>query len=215
MAKRESTFKNMLLALFVVSFISSGALGFVYEVTKEPIRLVEINRKNDAIREVVKTFENDPYADVFKVAAGKDSLVFYPAKVNGETIGMAVETFTMKGFSGLISLMVGFNMDGTINRIAVLGHQETPGLGDKIDISKSDFPLQFEGKDPATFKLLVKKDMGDVDAITASTISSRAYCDAVQLAYDSFMQWKKDGNNSSTGREDVVVNDSLKVTNGN
>ena len=87
--------------------------------------------------------------------------------------------------------MVGFDNDGKIIDIVVLKHSETPGLGDKMKKDKSDFSLQFMGKDPATFKLAVKKDMGDVDAITASTISSRAYCDAVQRAYDKFMEVKK------------------------
>ena len=82
--------------------------------------------------------------------------------------------------------MVGFNVDGTIKGISVLSHTETPGLGDKIEPSKSSFSAQFEGKDPQNFKLVVKKDGGDVDAITASTITSRAYCDAVTLAWEAF-----------------------------
>jgi electron transport complex protein RnfG len=190
MAKKESNFKNMVLTLFLVSFIASGTLGFVYEVTKEPIRMVEINNINNAITEIIPSFDNNPYQESFKIATERDSLVFYPAKSGGETIGMAIETWTMKGFSGLIKLMVGFDMEGKIMDIVVLFHAETPGLGDKIKKEKSDFPLQFQGKDPASFKLAVTKDNGDVDAITASTITSRAYCDAVQRAYDKFMEWK-------------------------
>jgi electron transport complex protein RnfG len=187
MAKKESTFGNMLLALFVISLTSSAALGFVYEFTKEPIRMVEINKTNAAIQAVVPAFDNQPAVEAFKVASDIDSLRFYPARKNGELVGTAVETFTKKGFSGLIRLMIGFAPDGTIMNITVLQHQETPGLGDKIDKKKSDFSLQFEGKNPADFKLSVKKDRGDVDAITASTISSRAYCDAVQRAYNTYM----------------------------
>lgn len=190
MAKRESSFKNMVITLFLVTFIASGTLGFVYELTKEPIRMVEINKKNEAIREVIPEFDNEPYRESFKVAADKDSLTFYPAKIDGKLVGVAVETYTTKGFSGLIKLMVGFTMDGTITSIKVLSHQETPGLGQKIERDKSNFELQFEGKNPATFKLMVKKDQGDVDAITASTISSRAYCDAVERAYDAFEKEK-------------------------
>ena len=188
MAKPESNFLNMVLTLFLVSFVAAGTLGFVYEMTKEPIRLVEIETINNAISEVVPGFENNPFEEMFKVATEKDSLVFYPAIINGEVSGVAVETWTMQGFNGLIRLMVGFNPDGTITDIAVLEHGETPGLGDKIKKDKSDFSLQFTGKDPANFQLAVKKDNGDVDAITASTITSRAYCDAVQRAYDAFME---------------------------
>jgi electron transport complex protein RnfG len=107
---------------------------------------------------------------------------------NGNLVGTAIETYSKKGFSGMIKLMVGLAPDGTIINISVLSHNETPGLGDKIDKKKSDFSLQFNGKNPSTFKLSVKKDRGDVDAITASTISSRAYCDAVQRAWDAYMK---------------------------
>jgi len=190
MAKKESNFKNMVIALFVVSFVASATLGFVYELTKEPIRLVEINIKNNAIMSVVPEFDNNPSEDMIRVASGRDSLTLYQATKNGELVGTAVETYTLKGFSGLIKLMVGFAPDGSIIDIAVLEHQETPGLGDKIEKSKDKFSLQFQGKNPADFKLAVTKDNGEVQAITASTISSRAFCDAVQKAYDAYMSSK-------------------------
>ncbi len=191
MAKKESTFGNMLLALVIISLVSSTTLGFVYEFTKEPIRLVEINKTNAAIQAVVPIFDNQPATEMFKVAYEKDSLKFYPALKEGVLVGTAVESFTQKGFSGLIKLMIGFAPDGTIIDISVLQHQETPGLGDKIENSKSGFSAQFQGKNPESFKLIVKKDRGDVDAITASTISSRAYCDAVQRAYNAYMSSRK------------------------
>ena len=190
MAKKESNFKNMVIALFVVSFVASATLGFVYELTKEPIRLVEINIKNNAIMSVVPEFDNNPSEDMIRVASGRDSLTLYQATKNGELVGTAVETYTLKGFSGLIKLMVGFTPDGSIIDIAVLEHKETPGLGDKIEKSKDKFSLQFQGKNPADFKLAVTKDNGEVQAITASTISSRAFCDAVQKAYDAYMSSK-------------------------
>ena len=188
MAKKESTFVNMVFVLFIVSFVSSAALGIVYELTKEPIRMVDINKKNNAIQSVVPEFDNTPSNEFFRVPSDLDSLTFYIAKKDSVIVGTAVETNTKKGFSGLIRLMVGFAPDGTILHISVLEHKETPGLGDKIDKSKSDFSLQFEGKNPSEFKIAVKKDRGDVDAITASTISSRAYCDAVSRAYNAYMK---------------------------
>ncbi len=195
MSKRESTFKNMVISLFLVTFISSASLGTVYELTKVPIAEAAIKAKNTAISTVLPEFDNDPYQQSFKVPSDMDSLTFYPATKNGELVGMAVETYTMKGFNGFILLMVGFTPDGTIHSVAVLEHQETPGLGEKIQSDKSGFALQFEGKNPAEFKLQVKKDKGDIDAITASTITSRAYADAVQRAYNSFMAYKS---NSAT-----------------
>jgi electron transport complex protein RnfG len=106
-------------------------------------------------------------------------------------VGTAVETFTSQGFSGDFKLMVGFTPDGTIIDVAVISHAETPGLGDKMEQDKSDFSEQFEGKDPDTFELSVRKDGGDVDAITAATITSRAYCDAVQRAYDALREMER------------------------
>jgi len=191
MAKKESTFLNMILSLGVVTLVSAGLLGWVYGLTKEPIRLAELARKNAAIQTVVPPFDNVPSQDVSKLAVDKDTLYFYTAKMGDSIVGTAVETFTNKGFGGEIKLMVGFQPDGTIIDIAVIKHSETPGLGDKMEKRKSDFSLQFMGKNPATFKLAVKKDRGDVDAITASTISSRAYCDAVQRAYDGYMTMQR------------------------
>jgi electron transport complex protein RnfG len=187
MAKKESTFTSMVVTLFVVTLVAAGLLGTVYALTKEPIRLAELKKKNEAIQVVVPGFDNEPSQEVQKVAVDGDTLYFYRAKKGDEILGTAVETFTNTGFSGEIRLMVGFAPDASIIDIAVIKHAETPGLGDKMERDKSDFNLQFMGQHPDTFKLAVKKDRGDVDAITASTITSRAYCDAVQRAYDALI----------------------------
>jgi electron transport complex protein RnfG len=193
MAKKESTLLNMVLTLFLVTLGASTILGFVYEFTKGPIAEAKLAKKNAAINVVVSGFNNNPGNEYFKVmsADGLDSLVFYPALSDTSLVGYAVETLTKNGFTGEIKLMVGFLPDGTINDIAVLEHKETPGLGDKMQRNKSDFYVQFKGKMPGDFQLSVKKDGGDVDAITASTISSRAYCDAVQRAFDTYMSLKE------------------------
>jgi electron transport complex protein RnfG len=187
-AKKESTFINMVVTLFAVTLVAAGLLGSVYALTKEPIRLAELKKKNEAISVVVPGFDNEPSREVQKLMVDGDTLYFYHAKKGEEVLGTAVETFTKDGFSGEFKLMVGFDPAGNITDIAVVKHEETPGLGDKMEIDKSDFHLQFVGKDPASFNLAVKKDRGDVDAITASTITSRAYCDAVQRAYDGLQK---------------------------
>lgn len=190
MAKKESNFFNMVLTLFLVTFFASTALGYVYQFTKEPIAEAKLNQKVTAIKNVVPGFDNNPYQEKFKVPVKSDSLTVFPAKKNKNITGYGIETFTNKGFSGEIKLMVGFKTDGTIQGISVLEHQETPGLGDKIESTKSDFSAQFVGKDPDQFKLDVRKDGGEVDAITASTISSRAFCDAVERAHQAYKQIK-------------------------
>ena len=190
MAKKESTFLNMVSSLVVITLVAATLLGTVFALTKEPIRLAELAKKNAAIQTVVPGFDNEPSEEVVSLAVDGDSLYFYTARKGDSIIGTAVETFTNKGFTGEIKLMVGFRPDGTINDIAVVKHAETPGLGDKMEKRKSDFSVQFMGKHPDTFKIAVTKDKGDVDAITASTISSRAYCDAVQRAYDGYIKIK-------------------------
>ena len=191
MAKKESTFLSMVATLFVVTLVAAGLLGSVYALTKEPIRLAELKKKNEAIQVVVPGFDNEPSQDVERIFMDGDSLYLYTARLGEEILGTAVETFTKQGFSGEFKLMVGFAPDGSIIDIAVIKHAETPGLGDKMEKGKSDFSVQFMGKHPDSFNIAVTKDRGDVDAITASTITSRAYCDAVTRAYGAFMESQK------------------------
>jgi electron transport complex protein RnfG len=187
MAKTESTFKNMVLSLTLISMVSSALLGFVYEFTKGPIELSNLNKKLNAIKQVVSEFTNNPNDEMYRLPTGEgDSLEIYPAKKDDVIVGYAVNTFTSKGFSGNISLMAGFKPDGTIINITVLEQKETPGLGTKM--TEPEFKDQFNDKNPVEFKLKVKKDGGPVDAITAATISSRAFCDAIQRAYNTLQK---------------------------
>ena len=187
MAKTESTFKNMLTALLAIAFFSSACLGFVYELTREPIEMAALNKKLEAIRQVVPEFNNNPDSEMFRLPTGEgDSLDIYPAKKDTELVGYAVNTYSKNGFSGVIRLMAGFKPDGTIYNITVLQHKETPGLGTKM--TEPSFRDQFVSKNPSEFRLKVKKDGGSVDAITAATISSRAFCDAVQRAYNTLQE---------------------------
>ncbi|MFO7865025.1 MAG: RnfABCDGE type electron transport complex subunit G [Salinivirgaceae bacterium] len=181
MAKRESTFGNMVITLFAVTFIASATLGGIYELTKEPIKKALQAKKEASIKQVLPEFDKlESYKVLYE--EGGDSLEFNEAYLNGEHIGTAIETYTDNGFSGRFKIMVGFLPNGNINNTAVLEHKETPGLGDKMEASKGDFPDQFKGLEPTKPNLTVKKDGGKVDAITAATITSRAFCDAIERA---------------------------------
>lgn len=184
----ESSLKNMVLVLGAVTLIGSASVGAIYQLTKDPIAQAQQQKVNLAISDVVPAFDNAPSAEVMQREIDGETVKVYPAKdASGNPVGYAIETFTKGGFGGRIDLMVGFLPDGSISDISVLSHAETPGLGDKIEKKKSDFSVQFQGKTPDdNFKMLVRKDGGDVDAITASTITSRAYVDAVQRAYRVF-----------------------------
>jgi Na+-translocating ferredoxin:NAD+ oxidoreductase subunit G len=187
MAKKESSFKNMVLTLLVITLIASTALGYVFELTKAPIAQSKLLKKLEAIKQVTPGFNNDPNAEVFKmiVPGTNDSLEIYPAKQDSIIQAYAIKTFTNKGFSGMIALMVGFDLEGNIINISVLEHAETPGLGDKMSKTKSEWSVQYNGKNPGVNNLNVKQDGGEIDAITASTISSRAFSDAVNRAYQT------------------------------
>lgn len=187
MAKTESTFKNMVLSLTLISLAASACLGFVYEYTKKPIELSNLNKKLEAIKQVVPEFNNNPNEEMYKLPTGEgDSLEIYPAKKDSVIVGYAVNTYTKKGFSGNIMLMAGFRPDGSVVNISVLEQKETPGLGTKMTEPK--FKEQFNDKNPSQYSMKVKKDGGQVDAITAATISSRAFCDAVQRAYNTLQK---------------------------
>ena len=200
MAKKlESTFTNMVIVLTVVALLAAYALASVYNVTKAPIEKAALKKKLDAIAKVAPAFDNDPNAEMFKLpafepAAGLDSIEVYPAKKGGELVGYAVKTYTMKGFSGYIEIMVGFEKDGTIKGYSVLKHSETPGLGSKMPtwFSNTDKPSHcIIGKNPKNTKMKVSKDGGDIDAITAATISSRAFLDGINRAYKTLEEGGK------------------------
>ncbi len=183
---KESTLMNMALCLFLVCLVCAGILGGAYVLTKDAIDAAAVAKTNAAIALVVPEFDNKPSSERMEVVVDGKTRVAYPASKGGELVGYAVETSTSKGFGGTITMMVGFDMEGNIVNCSVISHAETPGLGSKM--TEPSFYGQFQGKNPASFRLDVKKNGGDVDAITASTITSVAYCDAVQNAYATFQQ---------------------------
>ena len=177
--KLESTLINMILSLVLISMTMSAALGFVYLKTKGPIEIASKQKEIAAIRQVVPEFDSDPLSNKTE----KEGVVIYHLSRNEKPVGFAIKSFTDKGFAGNIEIMAGFLPDGTIHNVVVLNHKETPGLGTKM--TDPGFSTQFLNKNPAQFTLRVKKDGGQVDAITAATVSSRAYCDALQRAFDT------------------------------
>ena len=147
MAKKESSFLNMVLTLFLVTGVAGLALGYVYNITEKPIALSKKVKLEKAIKAVVPEFNNEISKDKQTININdKDSVVLYFAKKDDEIVGTAVETYTNKGFSGKFRIMVGFLPDESIYNTSVLEHKETPGLGDKMDAKKSDFSKQFINK---------------------------------------------------------------------
>lgn len=191
MTAEKTSLLRMCLVLFIVALVAAVGLALVFEVTAQPIENARQRKKNETLFKVLPDFHGDFKSVGILPAAGEDSVMVHLAFVEDSLAGAAVETYTDKGFGGNFYLMVGFDREGNILGSEVLKSSETPGLGDNIKSDKSDFAKQFVSKNPQSFKLKVKKDGGDVNAITAATISSRAYCDALERAYHAYLMVKE------------------------
>lgn len=179
----QSNLKNMALCLFAICFVCASLLAGVYAITAEPIAKAEKIQLENSIKAVLP--EGGELSEAKSVVADGSTFEYYESVEAGEPAAYAIKS-TVIGFGGPLNIMVGIKADGTIYNTSVLSHSETPGLGAKCDEKGSSFRAQFEGFDPSAKKLVVKKDGGDVDAITASTITSRAYTLAVANAVKAF-----------------------------
>ena len=179
----KSSFKNMTICLLAICLVCSALLAGVYALTKAPIDAAAKAKNEAAIMEVLPegaaTIEEERTVD-FGGASYTYNLAY---DEQGNTVGCAINVAPV-GFGGPIVIKVGFDANGVIWNTKVLSQAETPGLGAKC--VEPAFSEQFKGFDPAQKKLAVKKDGGDVDAITASTITSRAYADGLALAAEVF-----------------------------
>ena len=192
----------MFMALTAICVVAGAVLAGVNMLTMAPIAASKAAALNNAIKAVTPEFDNDPTKDSWRSAtADGDSLTIYPAKKGEELMGVAVESNTMKGFSGEIKVIVGFDVKGSLLNYSVLQHAETPGLGSKMQewFSTDKNKQSIIGRSLADGNLKVSKDGGDVDAITAATISSRAFLNAVNRAYSAYKQ--TDSNSGATTKK--------------
>ncbi len=187
--KAQSTLVNMLLSLTAIALVAAAALAVMNAVTEEPIKVAKENKVKKAIADVLQQVdEKGQVVEAIKYETLKDvesenAVCHLAYTAEGEYAGAAVETSDPNGFGGVLKVMVGFDKDGNVYGYSILESNETPGLGAKADKwfqkgSKGDIV----GKSPAT-ELKVVKDKGDVDAITGSTITSRAFLRCVNKAY--------------------------------
>lgn len=176
MAKLESTFKNMVLSLVIISMVAAGALAGVYILTEKNIALQEAQKQQAAILAVLP--EGCTVAEPEEV----EGLTIYKAFKDDQWIATAVETSEV-GFDGPQVIMVGLDADGSVLDYVVLKQTETPGLGAHIDHWFKDAVGNRSIIGKKAGALAVNKDGGEVDAITAATISSRAFLKAINKAY--------------------------------
>jgi electron transport complex protein RnfG len=201
MAKLVSSFKNMALSLTCIALVAAGALAGVYMLTKAPIEAAMKAKQEAAIMQVLPSVEGLQVADAEKV----EGVTLYKAYVGEEWVGTAVEASTEGNenmpFGGTFRLMVGFDKVGNVVNYVVLEQAETPGLGALMTtwFKNADKPGQnILGKNPATTEFGVSKDGGDVDAITASTITSRAFLEVVVKAYNAIAHQDVEAVSSAT-----------------
>ena len=184
----ESTLKNMVAVLFGITLVASAGVGVVNMITAEPIALSKQAATTAALTEVLPSFDETTSEEL---TIDEMLITVYTATKGGVVAGYAVQTMTKQGFSGTVRLMVGFDTDGRVVNINVLEQTETPGLGTKMcdegnPLLGSVKGQRLEEKKLVDGKLAVRKDGGDVDALTAATISSRAYVDAVNRAWMAY-----------------------------
>ena len=182
MKKLPSTLPNMLIVLTLISVIAAGALAYVNKITAGPIEENKARTLAEGINSVLGVTDAQVQKTVtVQDANGNDVIIYATDK------GVAVQAIDPNGFGGKLSVLVGFAEEGSIKGYTVLEHAETPGLGAKAGLwfqkgEKGDII----GKNPGEKELSVSKDGGDVDAITASTITSRAFLRAVNVAFHAY-----------------------------
>lgn len=181
----KSTLFNMVMVLFVITLLASAGVGVVNMITEEPIAEARVKTTREALTQVLPDFDE---TEDEELTVESLPVTVHTASQGGRVVGYAIESMTKNGFNGVIRLMVGLAPDGQILNIRVLEQAETPGLGTKMADAGNPLETSFVGRNPAQMKLGVKKDGGDVDALTAATISSRAYVDAVSRAYKAYCE---------------------------
>jgi electron transport complex protein RnfG len=197
----KSSLKNMVLVLFTITAVSALLVGLVDSITKDTIAQTELNAKNVAKFEVLNASESEAVVgeeQVFPIGDFEVVVSTIVSKGDSNTVkGYAVEatSITKSGYGGRIKLMVGFVEDGenvAISGVKVLSQSETPGLGANMTQPGNVLEKSILEKNPAELSFKVKKDdvNGSFDSLTGSTISSRAYVNAVETAYAGYLQAK-------------------------
>jgi electron transport complex protein RnfG len=191
---RETTSTG--LALLVFSVVGAGLLSGTFTLTHPAIEQSEQADKRLLVNQTLPagSHDNDLVRDARPLAADpllglKRPGLAYPARKDGQTVAVVLEAAAPDGYSGEIRLLVGILADGRVAGVRVTAHKETPGLGDYIDLARSTWVRQFDGKslaDPVPERWKVKKDGGQYDYRAGATVTPRAIVKAVRKALEYF-----------------------------
>lgn len=189
MKKLRSTLPNMVIVLTATTMIAGFLLGFVYNSTRGAREKAAADKLTAAVRDVIPGFDNNPVSEKTEITVSGVTSVLYPAYKDNELIGCAVESSSENGFAGKITIVTGFDKDCNIVGYEVTQHGETPGLGAKMNEWFRDGSRSVIGKNPTVGILKVSKDGGEIDGITAATISSRAFLEALNTAAEAALKF--------------------------
>lgn len=187
--------KNILMTTLVLTLFSAvGAaiVGLTFSQTEDDIRY---NEKLTLLRKLntivpADAYDNDLLLDTLTIkpqallGTDEDTLV-YRARNKGENVAVVFSSIAPNGYNGPINLLVGVYADGRLAGVRVVKHRETPGLGDAVSVTHSDWILGFDNKsltDPVAQQWKVKRDGGIFDQFTGATITPRAVVEAVHNA---------------------------------
>ena len=206
MKKLESSFANMVIVLTIITVIAASCLGAMNNLTAEPIAASKKAKQEAAIKAVLPEFTSLEEDNV------NDQKIFRAYNANSELVGIAIETAEL-GFGGNITTIVGIDANGAIVDYSLLQHAETPGLGSKL-VDWFKVKSDIRGADANKMPLNVSKDDGEYDAITAATISSRAFLNSINKAYETYQIAKGEtpSVDAWTGATTINTTDSVATT---
>jgi len=186
------------LALGLVAALGTGLLAGIHHLTREKIASQERRAVLDQLGQLVAAnrYDNALHDDHFSFSdnrrfPGGQAVTVYRARLRGEPIAMVMKLVAPDGYNGDIQLLVGINADGSLCGVRVTSHKETPGLGDDLETSRSDWILGFSGRslaNPGHAGWAVRKDGGQFDQFTGATITPRAVVKAVYGALSYYAE---------------------------
>jgi len=181
-----------IIILLLFALLGTAMVAYTYDQTREQIaaneratllrklhRLIAPETHNNVLLEDTVSVQDEA------LLGSENPVMVYRARKDGEPVALVIAAIAPDGYSGPIKLLIGINVDGSLSGVRVVAHRETPGLGDAIDETRSDWIRSFDGKSlqaPDVERWAVRKDGGEFDQLTGATITPRAVVKAVRNA---------------------------------
>lgn len=195
-----SSIRRNSLGLGIFAVLTAGLIAMTHQFTNDTIKNNILNAQISAFNEILPAdlYDNDLTTDVAILPADSllgslEGIKIHIARKDGDITGIIFETIAPRGYNGNLDLLVAISKDGVVTGSRVISHKETPGLGDKVDLKKSNWILSFENtslSNPTLKGWAVKKDGGDFDQFTGATITPRAVVRAIKNTLIYFEQHK-------------------------